>query len=195
MSIGEQTAYTASDLLEMPDGDRYELAGGQLVEREMGAESSWVAGNVHTHLNNFVLQHELGWALPEGTSFQCFPDDPERVRRPDVSFIARGRLASDILPRGHCRIAPDLAVEVVSPRDSYYEVDQKVSEYLAAGVQQVWVVNPDNRTLRVHHLNGPLSHLNENDVVSGEDLLPVFGRRVGDFFPPARQENSSADRG
>ncbi|MBW3597261.1 MAG: Uma2 family endonuclease [Planctomycetes bacterium] len=184
MSIGEQITYTAADLLSMPDGDRYELVDGQLVERKMGTESSWVAGEVHRHVGNFVVHHRLGWALPEGASYQCFPDDPERVRKPDVSFIAGARLPNATVPRGHCPIAPDLAVEVVSPRDSYYEVDQKVHEYLAAGVKLVWVVNPDSRTLRVHRLGGATSDLSETDAVSGEDLLPGFQCRVSEFFPP-----------
>ena len=186
MSIGEQTTYTPADLLEMPDGERYELVGGQLVERNKGTESSWIAGRIHSRLDAFVEEHQLGWALPEGTSYQCFPDEPDRVRKPDVSFIARGRLPDETLPRGHCRTAPDLAVEVVLPNDLYLEVDQKVHEYLAAGVRLMWVVNPDNRTLRIHRPTGSPPDLTENDQVTGEDVLPGFSCPVVDFFPPRR---------
>ncbi len=42
-SVATQTQYTPEDLLAMPDGKSYELVGGQLVERKMGMESSWVA--------------------------------------------------------------------------------------------------------------------------------------------------------
>jgi Uma2 family endonuclease len=147
----------------------------------MGTESSWVAGEVHTRISVFVKQANLGWALPDGTSYQCFTDDPQGVRRPDTSFIARGRLANETLPRGHCRIAPDLAVEVVSPRDTYYEVIEKVEKFLGAGVKLVWVLN---RKLRIERPNGPTAMLHENDHVSGEDVLPGFSCRVGAFFPP-----------
>ena len=150
----------------------------------MGAAASWIAGRIHSRLDSYVEQRNLGWAFPEGTSFQCFPDDPDRVRRADASFIARGRLPNETLPRGHCRTAPDLAVEVVSPNDLYYEVDQKVREYLSAGVKLVWVVNPDSRTVRIHRLNGPPSDLGENDTINGEDVLPGFVCRFAEFFPP-----------
>jgi Uma2 family endonuclease len=170
----------------MPDGDRFELVNGQLVERNMGAESSWVAGQIHSRINVFAMERNLGWAFPEGTSFQCFPDDAERVRKPDVSFVARGRLPNETPPRGHCRVPPDLAVEVVSPRDLYYEIDEKVQDYLDAGVKLIWIANPDRRTLRVHRLNGAGADLDESGIASGEDILPGFTCCVGEFFPPRR---------
>ena len=69
--------------------------------------------------------------LPEGTSYQCFPAAPEKVRRPDTSFIRLGRLPGEELPEGHLRIAPDLAVEVVSPNDKEENLTIKVANYLA----------------------------------------------------------------
>jgi len=59
---------------------------------------------------------------------------------------ASGRGAAE----GHCPIAPDLAVEVVSPHDLYSEVEAKVNDYLGAGVSLVWVVDPPTRSVRVH---------------------------------------------
>jgi Uma2 family endonuclease len=75
-------------------------------------------------------------------------------------------------------------VEVVSPNDSYYDVEHKVQEYLSAGVQRVWVVNPDRRNVRIHHLDGTTTTLNENDEITGEAVLPGFKCRVGEFFLP-----------
>ena len=87
------TRYTPDDLLKMPDGNRYELVDGNLVERIVSLWSSYVAGRLHNLLSNHCQKNSLGWVLPEGTSYQCFPDDPERVRRPDTSFIRRERLS------------------------------------------------------------------------------------------------------
>src|SRR6516164_2607030 len=99
----------------------------------------------------FCRPKTLGWVFPEGTSYQCFSDAPGKVRKPDVSFIRLERLsAEEAAARGHARIAPELAVEVVSPNDLYEEVDEKVEEWLAAGVQLVWVVSPRLRTVTVH---------------------------------------------
>src|SRR5947208_12087963 len=111
------TRPTPEDLLTMPDGEHYELVNGELVEKRMGTKSSWIAGEVQRRLGNFIETSRAGWVLPAEASYQCFPDDPKRVRRPDVSFIRRGRLPGEELPEGHTPIPPDLAVEVVSPND------------------------------------------------------------------------------
>src|SRR5262245_27107997 len=79
--------YTPDDLLRMPDGDRYELVDGNLVERKMSFWSSFVAGELHARLRNHCREHQLGWVVPEGTSYQCFRDEAMRVRRADVSFL------------------------------------------------------------------------------------------------------------
>ncbi|MBW3542467.1 MAG: Uma2 family endonuclease [Planctomycetes bacterium] len=185
MSTALQTAFTPEDLLRLPDdGKVYELVDGQLVEKGMGAKSSWVGGKIHARLN---AQEELGhgWAFPADTGFQCFSDDQRKVRKPDAAFIRRGRLPAEQLPEGFFRIAPNIAAEVVSPNDLFYEVEEKVAEYLAAGVELVWVANPANRTIYVHQADARTLQLTENDELTGGNVLPEFRCRVGDLFPPA----------
>jgi Uma2 family endonuclease len=181
------TRYTPEDLLRMQDGDRYELVDGALVECNMSIWSSYVAGVIFQLLYPFCQQNRLGWVFPEGTSYQCFPTLPERTRRPDGSFIRLDRLSlAQATAEGHCAIPPDLAVEVLSPNDTAYDVDEKVQEFLGAGVRQVWVVNPEQRTVEVHRANATGTILRENDEITGEDVIPGFHCRVGDFFvPPA----------
>jgi Uma2 family endonuclease len=174
--------YAPDDLLTRPDGDAYELIHGDLVERKMGAKSSFIAGEIHALLRDFSRSQRLGWVFPEGTSFRCFPDDPDKVRRADVSFIRFGRLPNEQLPEGHLRIAPDLAVEVVSPHDLAYDVDSKVEDYLQAGVRLVWVVSPAARTVRVHRPDGPGTTLRADDELTGEEVLPGFRCPVRDLF-------------
>jgi Uma2 family endonuclease len=185
MSTASPAQYSADDLLTMPDGDLFEVVDGQLVERKMSVTSSWVAGEVHRLIANHVSENRLGWAFPEGTSYQCFPWDSGRARRPDASFVAGGRFEHDELPdQGHIQVAPDLAVEVVSPHDTYYEVDQKVEDYLEAGVKVVWVINPEQRIVRIHRAGeGRISTLHESDELSGEGVLPRFTCRVADVLP------------
>jgi Uma2 family endonuclease len=174
------------DLLTMPNGDGFELVNGALVERNMGWESSWIASRLSHFLTSFCDANQLGWVAGADASYQCFPDDPTKVRRPDVSFIRGDRLAADDRPEGHCRIAPDLAVEVISPNDLYSEVETKVDEYLRAGVQLVWVIDPPTRTVRVHRADGTLADLHEADQLSGENVLPGFRCAVRDLFRTPR---------
>ena len=177
------THYTPEDLLAMPDGKRYELVAGQLVERKMGLESSWVGGRLHSRLDRFCEEHSLGWVLPADDGYQCFPHDPGLVRRPDVSFIRYGRLSGEALPTGWGKIPPDLAVEVVSPNDSADQLEEKLDDYQKVGVPLVWVVNVKSRTVMVYRGDGSVSRLHENDELSGEDVIPGFRCPVRDLFP------------
>jgi Uma2 family endonuclease len=182
--------YSPEDLLSMADGDRFELVDGKLVERPMSTWSSFVAGRILIHFGIFNLQKELVWAFPEGTSYQCFPRDPNLVRKADCSLIARHRMSAEqIQGPGHLRIAPDLAVEVVSPNDVVYDLDQKILDYLAAGVRLVWVINPETRTVRIHRADSSVSQLRESDELDGEDVLPGFRLPVRNLFALAAEQS------
>ena len=174
--------FTPDDLLRMPDGDRYELVHGKLVEKNMGFQASVVGGILFALLWNFAKQHSLGWVLPSDTSFQCFPNHPLMVRKPDVSFIDASRLAAKEIPEGHCRIAPDLAAEVISPNDLFEEVSIKVNEYLAVGVRLVWVIDPKVERVFVYRFDGSAAILTNQDQLSGESVIPGFNCAVADLF-------------
>lgn len=181
-----KTFYTPEDLLAMADGDAYELVDGQLKGKNMGIKSSWVSTQLGHRVQSFIDSQPMGWLVSEA-SYQCFSDAPTKVRRPDVSFIRFGRLQDDELPEGHCPIAPDLAVEVTSPRDTHHEVAEKVEEYLSAGVALVWIVNPNTRTVLVYRKGqDTVSFLHEQDELLGEDVLPGFRCLVRDVFPPVK---------
>lgn len=174
---------TPEQLLQLPDGSRYELVDGQLVERTMSMESAWVAGEVFAALREHAKSESAGLVFNSDASYQCFGEEADRVRRPDVSFIRQGRLSAEQFHEGHCRIFPDLAVEVASPNDLYDDVQQKVREYLSAGVTLVWVVDPPGKSVMVYRRGGPVELLEESDQLGGDPVLPGFSMRVGDLFP------------
>jgi Uma2 family endonuclease len=190
MSTTVSTApLTPEDLDRMPDNVAFELVNGTLVERNMGLESSEIAGRILGLLFLFLRTRPLGRLFVPDAGFQCFADDPNKVRRPDVSFIRNGRLPGNKTPKGWGRIAPDLVVEVISPNDIADEVEEKVSEWLGAGVALVWVVYPGTRTVRIHRPRasslGRVSDLTNADVLSGEDVLPGFTCSLGEIFDDA----------
>jgi Uma2 family endonuclease len=180
----------------MPEREWYELTAGQLVERERSLWSSHVAGLVHALLHSFCHSKRAGWVLTGGTGYQCFPDAPENVRKPDASFVSKERMPLDrAFEAGFIRVAPDLAVEVVSPNDMAYKVDEKVQAYLRAGVRLVWVVNPDARTVEVHRQTDKGVILREGDELTGEEVLPGFRCQVSELFvPPFEAEAPSGSR-
>jgi Uma2 family endonuclease len=184
MSITLSANYTAEDLLTMPDGDLYELVDGQLVERPMGTESSWVGGKLFRLIAEYAETNGLGWGLPSDSSYQCFPNRPNQVRKPDISFIRLGRLPNEEFPRGHCRIAPDLVAEVVSPNDFYSEVIRRILDFQSAGVPMIWVIDPDSRTVTVYRSDNSLTLLHEHELLSGENVLEGFTCNIAELFPP-----------
>lgn len=175
--------YTPEDLLAMPDGHRFDLVDGHLVERNMGAESSWIAQQINRYLGNYAETSQQGLVLGPDCGYQIFSDDPNRVRFPDGSFIRSGRLPDDALPRGHIRIVPELVLEVVSPNDLAWEVDLKVTGYLQAGVPLVWVFYPDTRTVSVYRADGQAARLGVGETLSDAEVLPGFACPVADVFP------------
>jgi Uma2 family endonuclease len=132
----------------------------------------------------------LVWAGSLG--YRCFPDAPDKIRKPDVSFVRQERFRTEYLREGFLTIVPDLAVEVLSPNDLAYEVDQKIEEYVDAGVPLIWVINPETRIVEIHRKDGTVTKLHEGAELADEDVLPGFRCRVADLFPPAGSDGSSA---
>jgi len=174
---------TPDDLLELPDDARFELVDGKLARKEMSLLAAWVASQLNTRLTLAAKGNELGVVLTSDASYRCYADDPDRVRRPDISFIHRSRMLSDYF-EGHIPIPPDLAVEVVSPSDLFINVRRKVGEYLDAGVRLVWVVNPDEREVQVFRADGVYQLVKNGDSLDGEDVVPGFRCPLAEIFQP-----------
>jgi Uma2 family endonuclease len=178
----EPTLLEPDDLLRMPDGDSFELVDGRPVEKKMGAKSDEIAGHLFAALYQFVRSNRLGHMFGAQTGYRCFPNRPRLVRKPDVSFVTRGRLSNEAAPEGDIPLSPDLAVESVSPNDTYEEVEVKVNEYLGAGVRLVWVISPTTKTILVRRPNKTCAVLDINDTLTGEDVLPGFTCPVAELF-------------
>jgi Uma2 family endonuclease len=174
---------TADELLGMPDdGVRRELVAGEL--REMapaGHEHGRIAMRFSAPLGVYVEEHGLGAVYAAETGF-LIARDPDTVRGPDVAFVGRERLALAERGRSYFPGAPDLSVEVVSPGDSYTEVEAKVEEWLGAGCQMVVVVNPRNRSLKVYRSQTAVSILTVGDSFDGADVIPGFALPLTRIF-------------
>jgi Uma2 family endonuclease len=129
-----------------------------------------------------VDSHRLGKVFGSDCGYQIFPDEPRKVRFPDGSFVAKGRLEDGRVPKGHMRITPDLAIEVVSPHDSAEEVDIKRVEYLNAGVKLLWIIYPETRSVHIFSLNGAPTVLGLHDELDGEEVVPGFRCLVSTLF-------------
>jgi len=81
-------------------------------------------------------------------------------------------------------IAPDLAIEVVSPGDTILELDDKLIDYRAAEIALVWVINPHARNVRIFRPRQRIEELSDSDTLTGDAILPGFSVSLGELFPP-----------
>ena len=179
---------TAEDLWEMPEkpGVRHELVDGELVEVPgAGALHNLIAARVYELLRDFVRGRDLGLAFTDGVGY-IVGRGPDRVRIPDASFVAWDHVPEEGVPEGFWPVAPNLAVEVVSPNDRADDVHDKVREYLDAGAQSVWVLWPRRRSVSAHTPGGGTRELGPDEELDGGAVLPGFRVRVGELFEVRR---------
>lgn len=184
MSTGVQSKpVTAEELFAMPDdGFRYELVRGEL--RKMtpaGGRHGYLALEIGAELRNHVKAHELGRVFAAETGF-LLASDPDTVRAPDAAFVRRERIEEVGLVDGYWPGAPDLAVEVISPSDTYTEVEEKVIDWLEAGTRMVVVVNPCRKAITVYQSRSDIAVLTAEDTLDGGDVVPGWSVPVRELF-------------
>ena len=81
---------------------------------------------------------------------------------------------------------------VVSPDDTWSEVQEKVDEYLAAGTALVWVLSPDAQTVHVYRPDAPLVVLRASDTLAGDPVLPGFALPLAEVFAPQPADRTGA---
>lgn len=151
-------------------GDRIlELYDGVIEEKDVANRAAQVAFQTAMLLNDHRLQHGGVVIPPEG--FVRLGDD-RQLRRPDTGFVVTGRLPNDDLGDGALLIPPDLAVEVISPRDNAEKVEKKLKAYLDFGVPLIWAIYPRTGTVRVVRPGGVDSRLGPGDLLDGGDAVP-----------------------
>lgn len=141
----QERLYTADDLARMPeDSTRRELVKGKLIEKplHMRAHGVTTASLIGT-LGAYIVSRDLG-QLFSSAGF-VFAENPDTVYGIDIAFISKARAVP--ITDNYSHVMPDLAVEVISPDDTLYEIDERLVAYFAAGVRQVWLVYPKSRTI------------------------------------------------
>ena len=178
-----KTVFTAEELLRFPRGrNRLELVKGKLYEMALsGGRHGIVAANICAILDSHVQLTGLGCVFATGTGF-TLQRNPDTVRAPDAAFVAKDRMPPGEAPDGYLALAPDLAVEVISPNDRPRDIREKVADWLNAGTRLVWVIYPSSRTTTVHRPPGTVEELEEADTLDGADVVPGFTCVLGELF-------------
>ena len=137
---------TADDLLRLRgEGVRGELVRGEFrATMSAGVTHGKVVINVAGELRSFVRPRRLGSLMGSDTSI-FLERDPDTVREPDIAFISAERMLIGAEIPGYSEVMPDLAVEVVSLRDTPEHVEEKARMWLNYGVRLVWAMHPSSR--------------------------------------------------
>jgi Uma2 family endonuclease len=187
MSTAIATQVTVQELLAMPDdGMERDLIRGHLKERPRTYRnrfhgrvlariaallSHWNDGSSGSH--DQVHAGDVGCILRR---------DPDTAVGIDVAYFSPEVMQRQSADTTVIEGAPQLAIEVLSPSDKMEEVRDKVREYLAAGVELVWIVDPYFHTVTVYQPAAPPRMFNDHETLAGGSTLPGLEIAVGDIF-------------
>jgi Uma2 family endonuclease len=161
----------------------YEIFNGQRVELPpMSAFASWISSGLFLSLGVQIKAKKLGIAVSE-TLF-ILDTKKDIRRRPDVAFVSTQRwpINRPIPPEGDWAVVPDLAVEVISPNDTFQQVVVKMQEYFRYGVGQVWILVPEALQVHVYKSANDVQIFSPPAELDGGDLIPGFRMSLDDLF-------------
>ena len=181
-------------LYPLPEG-KAELVRGELrVTPPPGGPHGVAAVNLVVRLAVYAMERDLGRVFADGVGYELMRL-PHTVRVPDASFVRVDRLPKAGVGPGLLKLAPDLAVEVLSPSETASDLDEKLDDYRIAGTPLVWVVDPERRTVTVYHAGDPPRWLREGDMLEGGEVIQGFTCPVAAIFEGiARDQRADAPR-
>lgn len=167
-----------------------ELVDGVLVEKTVGYYESLLAMRLGRRIVEFVETRHLGIVLGEAGTLRVLPT---QVRIPDVSFISWDRFPQRRLPPEPIpAVAPDLAIEVLSPGNTAGEMQRKLRDYFQAGVRLVWYIDPPTRSARCYRSPDDSLLVSEHEALDGGDVLPGFRLPLAELFAEAQGQQREA---
>lgn len=186
----ETRVLTVEDYLAFGD-QLIEVVDGEVIEMSpYGKRQPMIMANLQHHLEPFVRERRLGLVLPEAS----YVLDAERrtrwvknARTPDVSFITQARVEAHMEeypdPTEPWWLAPDLAVEVISPTDKAPAILRKLRDYLHYGVRLIWFIDPDARTVTVYTQENPVGVvLSDTEPLTAEPVIEGWSMPAAALF-------------
>lgn len=173
---------TEKDVIRIQDRENrhFELVEGVLVEKTMGYVESLLTVRLARLLGNWIEERSLGLLAGADGAVRLMQG---LVRIPDISFISWERLPGRKIPNAPLlKLAPDLAIEVLSPSNTRAEMKRKLREYFLAGVKQVWFVDGRKRTVRIYTSPEKSQLLSETDSLDGGEVLPGLALPLKQLF-------------
>jgi Uma2 family endonuclease len=182
-----KAVFTEDDLyaIQGATGKDYELVRGELYEvAPPTGMHGLIQGRLGSQLIIWSDDTDAGYVFIE--SGYKLESDPDTVRGPDVSFVAKGRIPEEDMMRGAMNAAPDFAAEIRSPNDTWRHLEEKAHDYFAAGTKLVLFIEM-RKFGELIRPNGERKRLEPDDYIEADDVLPGFRCRLRDLFPKANR--------
>lgn len=172
---------TGEELYAMGDIGPSELIQGEIkYHMPTGHPHGFIENIIAFFLTLFVRDHKSGRILTGEVGIYT-KRNPDTVRAADVAFISHERLAQ-AQAEGYLDMAPELVVEIMSPTNTWTEVQKKLAEYFAIGVQMMWVVDPQLEQVHVYRSPEQVKLLRKQETLAGEEVLPGFEVALTEIF-------------
>ncbi len=173
------------DMIQQPEfaDRRVELVAGEIIDMPLPSPiHAAILGTLSAEIINFVRKRDLGRVLSGDAPFvlERNPEGRDTLRGLDIAYISADRFPGK-LPRSPLHVAPDLAVEIISPSNKAEDIEKKIEQFLDAGTTMIWIVYPDLRSIAVHMDDGTFK-LKESDALTGGEVLPSFTIPVSEIF-------------
>lgn len=175
MKIGDMDGFKK---LEIVDGNWTGLEQGEYMG---GERHGWIESLIISMLTVWAVQNKAGRIYSGDTDF-VLEGQPKNIildRKPDIAFVRSDKVTPS---SGFNYLVPDLAVEITSPSDRPGKIQEKITEYLKYGVQQVWQVYPETQQIIVYLPDGTSKTYGIDDTIPGGDLLPSFELEIKSVF-------------
>lgn len=186
------TAEEFCDWVQRPENANkwFELVRGEVMELPAPLKIHGViCMNLGRLLGNFVFAQGKGY-LTGNDSGVILERDPDTVRGPDLAYYEDAVTFDELHPK-YGEVLPRLAVEILSSSDRYTRITEKVNDYLNGGVELVWLIEPELKSVTVWRKGQQPQILKVDQELTGEGVLPGFRCPVADLFriagdkPPA----------
>ncbi len=187
MSLASRTM-SVEEFLALPENDGVdrELIYGELRERPMTIRNRFHTKTlilVGSALHNWLsAQPEPRGEVHGGDVGFRLPTDPPTVVGIDIAYINYQQASNPPQDSSIFHTVPILAVEILSPSDTIEQVTEKIELYLSVDVQQVWIIEPKLKTVRIYRPDGSSTMLDINQRLLGDPELPGFNVPVARFF-------------
>jgi Uma2 family endonuclease len=172
---------TVEEYAELPDdGTLHELVRGDVVTLPRpNYQHGFLMAKITVALDRVVQERGLGEVVAGDPGF-VLADEPATVRGPDVAFVAKGR--DPALRAGFAQGSPDLAIEIVSPSDTYTRLQEKALEWLAGGARLVVAVDPRRRTATVYRAPDDIVELSADQRLDASDVVAGWSPLVRELL-------------